>query len=225
MNKAILKITLFLIAFVLINTTAVAQGGHSDHHDDHKTEKAHDEHHADKKEDHKGDAHATGHGDGHADHGHHAHKNHLAVFNGMTYNIDHSSNDFTVGFDYEYRISEGFGMGLGAEYIKASHDEVVLGLPLFFHPGGGAKIVFSPIAVIVMMPESSSADGGSAGHRVRAIAEEPVIEPAHTVTTFGFRIGAAYDHHIGKVSLGPVVNVDVTTSVAVVYGLAIGMGF
>lgn len=135
------------------------------------------------------------HNDGHHEDGHHS-KWHVAVFNGATTNFDYSHTDYTIGADVEYRFHDKFGLGLGIEHIAASHPETVVAIPLFFHPYKGLKLIAAPIAV------------NYSGN-----------------THYGARLGAGYDFHVGKLSVGPLVALDMTNTTAVVYGVSIGMGF
>ena len=134
---------------------------------------------------------------------HHSYQNHLAVFTGATTNFDHESTDFTLGVDYEYRLSEVFGIGLFGEMIFADHEETLVGVPFFFH------IKNSPLK-IVLAP---------------GIA---ILEDHHgdKYEEFLLRGGIGYDIHLDAFSITPTVNVDVidgNTSLA--YGIAFGIGF
>ncbi len=46
-----------------------------------------------------------------------------------------------------------------------------------------------------------------------------------TETNFGVRFGASNDFHLGKISVGPSINIDFGETTALVYGIAIGFGF
>lgn len=153
----------------------------------------------------------------HDDHGeHNAHKNHIALFNGATTNFDHSATDYTIGIDYEFRISDLLGVGLGAEYILTDDGEIVVGLPVFIHPVKGLKLC---VAAIGVNAASHSDDSGGETHK--AAGTDSSKKEWH----YGARIGAAYDIHVGKVSVSPTVAYDITNTQAMVYGLAIGFGF
>ncbi|MCK4922553.1 MAG: hypothetical protein KAS71_15980 [Bacteroidales bacterium] len=156
-----------------------------------------EEHHA-VSDDHHEDSHSGGH----------AHKNHMAVFTGATNNITHHSTGFTIGIDYEYRISNLIGLGLGGEYISIGSGEILGSIPIFIHPMNNMKIVTAPLVIF---------------------AEEHHDDEHHESTgkeaSFAFRIGGGYDFHLGKVVFGPTVNFDIGSSKALVFGLSIGFGF
>ncbi len=157
-------------------------------------------------DDHKDDKHHK-----HDDHGHH-HKHHLAIFNGATTNFDHESTGYSLGVDYEYRISDLIGTGLIAEYVFTGEGEAIVGIPLFLHPVGNLKALVAPIAINAEKHEHN--DGH--GHDHHETEKE---------WHFGARIGLAYDFHLGKLSIGPSVSTDIANTTALVYGIAIGIGF
>lgn len=69
---------------------------------------------------------ATGGEDEHgAEHGHHP--NVLGLFLGAT-GEDWQGADFTLGLEYERRLSQSFGIGGIAEYIYGDHKEYVVGV-------------------------------------------------------------------------------------------------
>lgn len=175
------------------------------HHDTDHAEKKHDDHHS---EEHHDDHHGE----------HHAHKNHLAIFNGATTNFDHSATDYTIGLDYEYRFSNLIGAGFGAEYILTDDGELVLGIPVFIHPAKGFKLIVAPIGVNAVSHDNHEDDTGGT-HKAGSTSS------SEKEWHFGVRIGAAYDIHVGKLSLSPTVAYDITNTQALVYGLAIGIGF
>ncbi len=143
---------------------------------------------------------------------HHLHKNHIAVFDGITTNLTHHTNSYSVGVDYEYRITEKFGLGFAGEYIAAESEEMLGGIPVFFHFFKGAKILTAPMLIYAAeVPE-----GGS--HNV-----EPATKKE---ANFALRIGTGYDFHIGKtITIDPSVNFDIGNTNALVYGLFLGFGF
>ncbi len=134
------------------------------------------------------------------------HKNHLALFNGATTNLDHGSTAYTIGLEHEYRISKLIGSGSLLEYVAAEHAEIIIGLPFFIHPHNGLKIIAAPL--IILGKETN----------------EPTME-SRTTTDFAFRIGFGYDFHLGAWSFGPDAYFDYGHSKSLVYGLSIGLGF
>jgi hypothetical protein len=66
--------------------------------------------------------------------GHHAfHRHHASLILGNTFD-EHGENGITVGGDYEYRLNNWFGLGVGLEYSGGDFEHVVIGVPLFIHP-------------------------------------------------------------------------------------------
>jgi hypothetical protein len=134
---------------------------------------------------------------------HHSHHNHLALFAGATTNFEHESTDFSLGVDYEYRLSEMFGIGLFGEIVYAEHEETLIGVPFFFH------IKDSPIKIVLAPGVAIAEDHHGDKH------EE-----------FLFRGGLGYDIHLDTFSITPTVNADVVDGdVSLVYGIALGVGF
>lgn len=146
---------------------------------------------------------AEGHSDGNE---HHANAHHAAVFAGLTtssIDTEHAHTDFSLGLDYEYRLSfldRLLGIGAFAEVVFSEPTEYLLGIPFALHPIGGLKALIAPGIAIAKVEE---------------------IE-----TRFLLRLGAAYDFHIGIFSITPTVNLDIIEShLSLVYGLAFGVGF
>ncbi|WP_299393845.1 hypothetical protein [uncultured Gelidibacter sp.] len=140
-----------------------------------------------------------------SDHHSHAGTHHLAVLNGATTNFTHKSTAYTVGLDYEYRISEVIGLGLLAELILGDANEVLVGIPVFVHPYKGLKLIASPLVAFTAAHNSN-------GHEHKK------------ATDLYFRIGTGYDFHVNKLSFGPLVNFDVGKTTALNYGLSFGFG-
>lgn len=59
----------------------------------------------------------------------------LGVFIGDTSEDSLNREGLTLGLEYEYRVSEGFGLGLTAEHIGGDFDTGVFVLPAAFHSG------------------------------------------------------------------------------------------
>lgn len=81
-----------------------------------------------------------------SDHGKHTseleHRHHVAFFLGNTQ--DGSEDGFSVGMDYEYRLSRLFGIGGLAEYADGEFNSWVLAIPLFLHPYRGLRFLVAP---------------------------------------------------------------------------------
>jgi len=151
----------------------------------------------------------------HKDHDTHHSKHHIAIFDGMTTNFGHSTTGYSLGIDYEYLTSDRVGVGLIGEYVFAGEGELILGVPVFFHPTSNLKLGAAPIGMYVEehhdyehydSHEATSSD----------VAKE---------WTMGARLNMAYSLHFRKLSAGPSVSLDVTNTTAFVYGLAVGLGF
>ena len=177
-----------LLSVIFISVSVLLNAQHNDHYDGHSQ---------------------SGHGDDHAK------KNHLAVFLGGTTNFDHHSSDFSVGLDYEYRLNKWLGLGLMGEAVFAESEELIAGIPLFFHPAKGLKVVIAPMGVITEEHIDSHEDPHSS---------ETPQEP-HKEVHLGVRLGVAYDFHLGVLSVGPAINYDISNTSALVYGINIGIGF
>ena len=151
----------------------------------------------------------SGHGDGHPQ------KNHLAVFLGSTTNFNHHSSYFSVGLDYEYKVTDWLGLGLTGEVVFAESEEIIAGIPIFFHPAKGLIVVIAPLGVFTEEYIDSHEDPHS--------YETP--QEAHKEIHFGVRLGVGYDFHLGKLSIGPAINYDISNTSALEYGINIGIGF
>jgi outer membrane scaffolding protein for murein synthesis (MipA/OmpV family) len=136
--------------------------------------------------------------DGHKteDH-HHGHKHHVAVFFGGTHDY-HDENAFTLGLDYEYRLTELLGAGALIDYAGGDIESAVIGGGLFIHPWQDLRFL-------------------------TAVGKE--IHNGHN--EFLVRLGVMYDFHLEGWTLSPTINVDLLESdhQNVVYGIAFGRGF
>ena len=134
-------------------------------------------------------------------HGHNVfHKHHVGVFaSGATTNLHEDHTSFTLGADYEYRISPRVGIGVLGDVVFAPHRETILAGALVTHPAGGLKVLFAPGVIFI--------DGSSENH-------------------FVARFGFGYDFHVARASLAPTFNLDVIEGhVSLVYGVTLGFGF
>ncbi len=172
---------------------------------------------------------ATEHGEGGEDaeeHGeeHNFHKNHFAVIisateapeeHGEEHNDDghgdaHSEGssggkndpDFTIGFDYERRFTQLFGLGGMIDWVAEGRRELLFGPFAILHPFAGSKFWVAPLA-----------------ERVRETGDWELV----------WRLGVGWDFEIGKsgkYSIAPLVNYDITEEHELwVVGVAIGKGF
>ena len=66
--------------------------------------------------------------------GHGYHKNVVGVFTGITH-AGRRENGFALGFEYERRFSERFGVGVVAEHTFGDADVWIAAIPFAFHTG------------------------------------------------------------------------------------------
>jgi hypothetical protein len=137
----------------------------------------------------------------------HHHRHHAALFLGGTHadveietegGIREESEDaFTVGVDYEYRVSPPFGVGGLVEYAAGDLETTILAGALFIHPVGGLKFVLAP-----------------------------GVEHEGDENEFLFRAGVYYDFFFGNFSIAPTISVDfVDGEEDLVYGISLGYGW
>lgn len=154
---------------------------------------------------------------GHVADKHHHKKHHIVVFDGATTNFSHHSTGYSLGIDYEYHLNDWIGVGAIGEYIFDNDGEFVAGLPVFFHPVKGLKLIVAPLGINAAAHTSD--DTQKSGTSISA------SEPAEKSWHFGARLGAGYDFHINNFSIGPTVAYDITNTQAMIYGISLGIGF
>ncbi len=134
-------------------------------------------------------------GDGSSTGGSHYPSNVFGVFLGAT---DSGETDFTIGVEYERRVSELFGFGGVIEHTPDAHngDGVSIALAeLFIHPAGGLRLI-----------------GGVGAEKLHGAS-------GYTKTLF--RTGVAYDFQVGDFEIAPTFNVDyVGGNQATVFGVS-----
>lgn len=133
--------------------------------------------------------------DSHTSHENHdSHEPHstVGIFIGDT-NEDRR-NGFTVGLEYEYRVSQLLGLGITAEHVAGEFDTNVFVAPIALHSG--------PWKVY-------------AG---------PGIEDGEEGSEFLMRVGLEYGFHFGEYEISPQVDVDfVDGEQLFVLGVVVGM--
>ncbi|MDH3744352.1 MAG: hypothetical protein OES47_04535 [Acidobacteriota bacterium] len=154
---------------------------------------------------------AQEHGEEHsAEHEEHEfHRHHVSVFLGVTdgeVTIDSGPGPvtvkdeqaFTVGLDYEYRLTRRWGIGALVDYAGKDFRTSVLGVPVFIHASERLKLVLAP----------------------------GIEEREHEGSEFMVRAGLEYEFEVGGISVAPAVNLDfVDDEETLVYGLSVGKGF
>ncbi len=123
---------------------------------------------------------ASEHGESHGEGAAHLPGHTLGVFLGDT--TEDRRDGFTLGLEYEYRLSERYGLGLTAEHISGDFDTNVLVAPIALH--NGAWKVYAG----------------------------PGIEDGEEGTEPLFRVGVEYGFHFGKLEVSPQVDVDFVES-------------
>jgi hypothetical protein len=135
---------------------------------------------------------------------HEFHRNHIAFFVGSTATEDErpgGTDDprFTLGVNYERRLTRLLGLGAVLEAVPEGEREAVVLVPVLFHVGRRAKFLIGPGAQRLEHPRE---------------------------TTFVARIGFEYDFHVKRVILTPELNFDFSEEADFsVLGLNIGWGF
>ena len=132
----------------------------------------------------------------------HFHKNHIALFVGSTQaELEHGERDdpqFTLGFDYERRLTTVFGIGALLDFVVEGNREGIVGIPVFLHAG---NLTFQ-VAV--------------GGERIRDTGDWEAIG----------RLGALYEFVVGRKTLSPGLFYDITAEGGTwVVGLNIGKGW
>lgn len=159
---------------------------------------------------------------------HHVHHNHLAVFSGLTSNLEYKHTDLSIGLDYEYRLPVWhnlFGVGLFGEVVFAEHTEYLIGLPIFLHPAGGFKFWAAP----GMMIYEPIVHEDPELHKIKSIKTDNIMasdESSGTKQKLLIRAGGGYDFHIKNFSITPAFSADIIDGhVYLIYGIYFGVGF
>lgn len=119
------------------------------------------------------------------------------LFVGNTH--DGSKNGLSIGLEYEYLLSQLFGLGAMVEYAGGDHNAWVLGVPFFLHPYAGWFLLLMP-----------------------------GVEIEDHENSFLVRAGVGYDFEIApKWSLAPEFNVDFIEGGdrKLIYGLTVAREF
>ena len=137
------------------------------------------------------------HGEGHL------HKHHVALFVGSTEAEEHHGEkgdpDFTLGFDYERRLSRLFGIGGRLDWVAEGRREVLIGPIGFLHASKGLRLYAAPCY-----------------QREREGCQD----------NFVLRVGGTWDFHIGRYVIGPHVIYDFGEEHNfLVLGVGFGRGF
>lgn len=158
-------------------------------------------------------AHGSAH-DAHSDAAHAFHSNHAALFLGATVGTEGLFP--SLGVEYERRLGM-FGVTAFGEFTAATTPFLILGAGVVLHPFGQLRLMALAGAEISLGAAETTED---VTHRVQVQAEGSGAAAPLA------RLGAAYDFHLGKISLSPSFFVDYAHEhFTTVGGLGIGMGF
>ncbi len=131
------------------------------------------------------------------------HRHHASLIVANTFD-GHGENGLSVGGDYEYRLNDWFGLGVGVEYAGGDFGHILIGVPLFIHPYGQWRLAVT------------------AGGEIYKDEEEH-----KTKREWLIRTGVGYQFPLGKgYSISPEFYVDFSEHETLyVIGLAIGFGW
>ncbi len=147
---------------------------------------------------------AQDHGDDHQFDRHHV----AAMVGGMTPLSETSETSWALGVDYGYNFNERWGAGIGADFTIGDHKRAALFAGgISYSLLGGLKLGTGPGVEIV---EKDQPSGGTKNS-----------------SYFVWWFGAAYEFHVGSLSIGPIVFLDFVgeTKTNLTYGLTVGTGF
>ncbi len=151
---------------------------------------------------------------------HQIHRHHIGLFFGGTSNLKKEETDFTLGFEYEYRLSKKmarWSIGLIGELIFAHKTEYLLVVPVILRV---TDAFFIRVGPGVEWAHHNEENGHGDIHAAEAANGEG------RETEFFVRVGIGYGFEVGKFSITPTLDFDFFRSrTAIVWGIAIGKGF
>jgi len=158
--------------------------------------------------------------------GHHLRdfKNEVAVFLGITNEKGHD-NVLTWGLDYKRRIAERWAVGGLFDYAGGELRNAIVAVSVSYWPGLGNLQLFAAPGIELHRGRDKGINDPGCGC---GKSEEPGHGGADKdATYFLFRIGVAYDFHIGeRFGIVPAINLDFVNNEEVwVYGLNFTYGF
>lgn len=142
---------------------------------------------------------------------HEFHRNHAALFLGGATRLDPAVSGFTIGADYERRLSRLWGIGVLVDVALGEvKRETVVGVPVFLHAWRGLVLWVAPGL-----------------ERLGAREESEATEEEESETDFLVRFGLGYELELKeRFSISPQFNADISGGHwTLVYGLAFGVGF
>jgi len=149
----------------------------------------------------------------------HFHRNHLGLTLAATRQLaEGAGTHFTLGLDYEYRLSKGVGIGVIGELIFAEETEYLFALPLFLHVSESLWFRIAPGFEVAHHSE----EGGD----VHAEEDHSNGDSTSQKTEFLIRIGIGYGFAAGGFTITPTIDLDFFRShTSLVWGISIGKGF
>ena len=153
----------------------------------------------------------------HDESGGHDHKHEFALFLGVTDEKGHDSQ-FSTGVEYEYRFSHRWGIGGLIDYARGDLRNRIIGVPVYFHPGGNWILLAAPGI------EHHTGRNGEPSEHAKADGHSETDESDNF---FVFRLGVAYNFHVGsRYGILPSFKVDfVNGEEVLVYGVSFAVGF
>ena len=137
-----------------------------------------------------------------------AQPNHLGLFAGFTSGGEQSGDGresaaFTVGLDYERRLSPRWGIGVMGDWAFGDRRDYILAAPVFLHAGSAFRLHLAPGV-------ERFRDGS----------------PKDAKSEFLVRTGVAYNLYFNTITLTPSLSVDfVHGEQLYVLGVAIGWSY
>jgi hypothetical protein len=162
-------------------------------------------------------------------HEEHFHRNELALVLASTYEVEHSKNLFTIGGEYERRLTPRFGVAATVEFLD-SIDARVLVFPVTVRVVRGLKVVVGP--GWERKSRRPSSEGHEDPHDTQhedSHAGDPV--ESGTENLFLFRFGVHYGFEFGgRYSITPGIDLDLISedhgvAKAILYGVNFGIAF
>jgi hypothetical protein len=146
--------------------------------------------------------------------------NELALVIAGSSDLEEDETFFTLGVEYERRITARVGIIAEVEYLFDA-DRWIAAVPVVFRPARGVKLFAGPGF------ERADDDEGD-----EEVGEEPIDGRAEgSATSFLFRIGGGYTFELeGRYSISPTLSLDFvreegTWARALVFGVSVGIGF
>ena len=152
-----------------------------------------------------------------SDHGddHHAHKNLIAGFIGVT-TEDRRDVGLTLGVDYTRWVTDSFGVGVGIERVLGDFDFTVLAIPFSYRINHRWKVFAGP--------GWDRADHDNPENPKNPKSRSGDSSSDHT--EFLVRVGVEYEIPMDGYELAPKLMLDVIDGdVVVIAGLSVGFGF